>query len=85
MRLEARRQEQDAVQQEAMRQYEARWKLMREERSATQGKKRLEGTGFSSLKEVDSNWSRFGFVPKPGATVSGAAGPSQLPDQIVEI
>ena len=68
-----------------MRQYEVRRTKVREERSATQEKKRLVGTGFSSLKEVDGNWSRFGFVPKPSATVSGAAGPSQLPDQIVEI
>ena len=107
-----------------MRQNEARRTQMREERSATQEKKRLEGTGFSSLKEVDSNWSRFGFVPKPstncgplpdfmlqapsprprrdddhddddeddddappgGAGPSGAAaGPSQLPDELVEI
>ena len=80
-----KRREQDATQQEAVRQYEARQTQLREERSAMQVKKRLVGTGFSSLKEVDGNWSRFGFVPKPGATVSGAAGPSQLPDQIVEI
>ena len=78
-------QEQQAVQQKAMRQNEAHQTQLREERNAAQEKKRLEGTGFSSLKEVDGNWSRFGFVPKPGATVSGAAGPSQLPDQIVEI
>ena len=73
------------MQQKAMHQNEAHRTQLREERSAMQVKKRLVGTGFSSLKEVDGNWSRFGFVPKPSATVSGAAGPSQLPDQIVEI
>ena len=87
-----KRREQDATQQEAVRQYEARRTQLREERSATQEKQRLEGTGFSSIKEVDGNWSRFGFVPKPITAVGGAAGPSgaaagpsHLPDEVVEI
>ena len=76
---------------------------LREERSAMREKKRAEGdiklikkrlhgTGFSSIKEVDGNWSRFGFVPKPSTAIEGAAGPSgaaagpsQLPDEVVEI
>ena len=68
-----------------MRESKARQAQWREEANTTEEKKRLGWAGFSSRKEVDLNWSRFGFVPKPGATVSGAAGPSQLPDQIVEI
>ena len=73
------------MRQEAVRRAQARQAQWREERSATQVTKRLKGTGYSSLEEVDDNWSRFGFVPKPGAAVSGAAGPgaaagpSQLP------
>jgi len=79
---------QDARQQEAVRQCEAR----RTQWHQAQEKKVLIGTGFSSIKEVDSNWSRFGFVPKPSTAVGGsagpsgaAAGPSQLPDEVVEI
>ena len=70
----------------------ARWTQLQQERSASQEKTVLIGTGFSSIKEVDSNWSRFGFVPKPSTAVGGAAGPSgaaagpsQLADEVVEI
>ena len=67
---------------------------LRQQQEAAQRKeaRRLRGTGFSSIKEVDNSWSRFGFVPKPSNTVGdaagpsgAAAGPSQLPDEVVEI
>ena len=49
----------------------------------------MRGTGFSSIKEVDNSWSRFGFVPKPSNTVGDAAGPSGAAaagrDEVVEI
>ena len=49
----------------------------------------LRGTGFSSIKEVDNSWSRFGFVPKPSNAVGDAAGPSGAAaagrDEVVEI
>ena len=50
----------------------------------------LRGTGFSSIKEVDNSWSRFGFVPKPSNAVGDAAGPSGAAaaagrDKVVEI
>ena len=63
-RLQARRREQAAAQEAAHRQYEAQ----------RQEARRLRGTGFSSIKEVDNSWSRFGFVPKPSNAVGDAAG-----------
>ena len=64
---------------------------LRKERRTSQAEERLKawGTGFSSIKEVDNSWSRFGFVPKPSNAVGDAAGPSGAAaagrDEVVEI
>ena len=91
-RLQARRREQAAAQEAAQRQCEARLSQLRKERRTSQAEERLKawGTGFSSIKEVDNSWSRFGFVPKPSNTVGDAAGPSAGAaaaghDEVVEI
>ena len=90
-RLQARRREQAAAQEAAQRQCEARLSQLREERRTSQAEERLKawGTGFSSIKEVDNSWSRFGFVPKPSNAVGDAAGPSGAAaagrDEVVEI
>ena len=90
-RLQARLRERAAAQEAAQRQCEARLSQLREERRTSQAEERLKawGTGFSSIKEVDNSWSRFGFVPKPSNTVGDAAGPSGAAaagrDEVVEI
>ena len=90
-RLQARHREQAAAQEAAQRQCEARLSQLREERRTSQAEERLKawGTGFSSIKEVDNSWSRFGFVPKPSNAVGDAAGPSGAAaagrDEVVEI
>ena len=85
-RLQARRREQAAAQEAAQRQYEAHLQEAAQRKEA----RRLRGTGFSSIKEVDNSWSRFGFVPKPSNAVGDAAGPSAGAaaaghDEVVEI
>ena len=90
-RLQARLRERAAAQEAAQRQCEARLSQLREERRTSQAEERLKawGTGFSSIKEVDNSWSRFGFVPKPSNAVGDAAGPSGAAaagrDEVVEI
>ena len=77
-RLQARRREEAAADEAAC----LKWQQACQQRL-------LRGTGFSSIKEVDNSWSRFGFVPKPSNTVGDAAGPSGAAaagrDEVVEI
>ena len=84
-RLQARHREEAAPQEAWQRQYEAQ----RQEAAQRKEARRLRGTGFSSIKEVDNSWSRFGFVPKPSNAVGDAAGPSGAAaagrDEVVEI
>ena len=90
-RLQTRLRERAAAQEAAQRQCEARLLLLRKERRTSQAEERLKawGTGFSSIKQVDNSWSRFGFVPKPSNAVGDAAGPSGAAaaghDEVVEI